>query len=258
MEMIETALALAARGIHVFPCLPRGKEPAVAGGCKRGTTDVNVIRGWWGAEPDYNIGVTTGAASKIFVVDIDGDAAERELKKLEDQHGTLPRTVTSLTKRGRHLFFSWPNWPVRNSASKIVGGVDVRGEGGYVICPPSIHPSGTPYTWSTESSDHFAPAPAWLLNLISAPPSRNGDAGATTPPEQWCSLIREGVGEGCRNDSIARLVGHLLRHHIDPMVTLEIAVIFNTARCRPPLPDDELLMIVDSIAARELARRGIR
>ncbi len=75
------------------------------------------------------------------------------------------------------------------------------------------------------------------------------------PATAWQDLIRNGAGEGSRNDSIARLVGHLLRRRVEPMMTLELALAFNDARCRPPLPRSEVITIVDSICALELKRR---
>ena len=105
--MLGHALAFARRGLHVFPCRPRAKEPACAAGCKDATTDPGTIERWWREEPDYNIAIATGAASGVFVVDIDGVDAENQLKKLEARHGALPATVEAITPR-RPAFFSVP------------------------------------------------------------------------------------------------------------------------------------------------------
>ena len=117
--LLDTALSLASRGLHVFPCKPRDKRPAVFEGVKRATTDQNTITGWWGANPLFNIGLACGAQSRVFVVDVDGVDAEAELAKLEQQHDALPPTAESLTARGRHLYFAWPDRPVRNSAGRF-------------------------------------------------------------------------------------------------------------------------------------------
>ena len=77
-----------------------------------------------------------------------------------------------------------------------------------------------------------------------------------TPPSAWRDLVRDGVDEGSRNDSIARLTGYLLRRHVDAIVTLELLGAWNATHCRPPLEEKELVTIIDSIAARELKRRG--
>ena len=90
---LRTALALAKKGMQVFPCRPRQKEPATAHGCKDATSDADIIQGWWRERPDANLAVATGAASSVFVLDIDGLDAEAELTKLEKNHGGLPPSV---------------------------------------------------------------------------------------------------------------------------------------------------------------------
>jgi hypothetical protein len=114
--MIKTAIQLAQRGMAVFPCVPRSKSPATAHGVKDATRDLDIITGWWRAEPTYNIAIATGAVSGMFVVDIDGLDAEAELRKLEAEHGELPPSVEVITARGRHIYFKAPEVPVRNSA----------------------------------------------------------------------------------------------------------------------------------------------
>ena len=148
--MLRTAMALAHKGIAVFPCRPQDKRPATANGLKDATTDLDIIRQWWRQEPQFNLAIATGAVSGIFVVDVDGLDAEVELRRLEAEHGEFPSTVEAITARGRHVYFRSPEIPVRNSASKIAPGIDVRGDGGYVLAPPSIHPSGRRYEWSVD------------------------------------------------------------------------------------------------------------
>jgi hypothetical protein len=135
---------------------------------------------------------------------------------------------------------------------KIAPGIDIRADGGYVLAPPSVHPSGKQYAWSVDCASAIAEAPAWLLaKIVDAVAD---DKGATLPSE-WRQLATDGVGEGKRNDSIARLTGHLLRRYVNPWVALELVRTWNAARCRPPLADDEIQQIVNSIAGRELKRR---
>jgi Bifunctional DNA primase/polymerase, N-terminal/Primase C terminal 1 (PriCT-1) len=251
--MIRTALALAHRGLKVFPCLPRDKRPATEHGVKDATTDPEIIRAWWGEQPDYNIAVATGTASGIFVVDIDGLDAEGELRKLETEHETLPATVEAITARGRHLYFKTPDASVRNSASKIAAGIDTRGDNGYVLAPPSRHPSGQCYAWSVDSADHFAEAPDWLLARITGHTNGNGQAA---PPSEWRSLVTDGVDEGQRDCTLAKLSGHLLRKFVDPFVVLGLLQCWNATRCRPPLSEQDIERVVNSIAGKELRRQG--
>jgi hypothetical protein len=248
--MLKTARSLAEKGMHVFPCMPCDKRPATPHGLKDASTDPLEIEAWWRQEPNYNIAVVTGSISGVFVVDVDGEDAEAELRKLEKEHGELPATVESITARGRHLFFRCPDRPIRNSAGKIAPGIDVRGDGGYVLVAPSIHPSGKRYEWSVDSAKTFADAPAWLVSIIAEPANGTG-----TDVAEWRELARDGCSEGERNDGIARLTGHLLRRYVDPIVVCEIVQAWNIARCTPPLHPAEVSTIINSICGRELARR---
>ena len=251
--MLRTALALAHKGMKVFPCLPGRKEPATERGCKDASADLEIIRSWWRERPDCNIAIATGTASGVFVIDVDDEDAERALHRLEAEHGELPATVEVITARGRHLYFKMPDVPVRNSAGKIAIGVDTRGEHGYVLAPPSVHPSGKRYCWSVDSAGVIAKAPDWLLTRLAGHTNGNGEA---TPPAEWRALVAGGVDEGQRDCTVAKLCGHLLRRFVDPFVVLELMQCWNATRCRPPLPEQDIVKTVDSICARELRRRG--
>jgi len=254
--MMNAAQRLARRGLAVFPCLVGQKEPATANGFYAATTDGNIIAAWWRQQPHYNIGVATGSVSRIFVLDIDGIDAEAELKKLETKHGALPATVEAITGKGRHLYFRMPDCALRNSAGKLARGIDVRGTGGYVLVPPSLHPSGRRYAWSVDSANAFAAAPEWLIAKI-AEPANGRAASAAVSPAAWRELVCGDIAEGTRDVTLTRFAGHLLRRRVDPVVTLEIVRSLNATHCRPSLPDDDIERIVDSIAARELKRRGV-
>ena len=248
--MLAAALRLASKGMAVFPCLPAAKQPATPHGLKDASFDPAVIREWWEGDPNYNVAIATGTVSNILVIDIDGLDAEAELRKLETKHGALPTTVEAITPRGRHIYFRSPAEPIRNSAGKIAPGIDVRGDGGYVLAPPSLHPTGRRYCWSVDSAAAFADAPSWLLALAATPTPT-----IATPPTDWRTLVRDGVAEGVRDASLTKLAGHLLRRRIDPIVALELMFAWNEARCAPPLPPSAVARIVNSIAGRELRRR---
>jgi Bifunctional DNA primase/polymerase, N-terminal/Primase C terminal 1 (PriCT-1) len=242
--MLRSALRLAAQGAAIFPCRCRDKIPATAHGLKDATTDPEQITAWWTEQPDYNVAIATGAVSKIFVVDVDGPDAERELHRLE-----LPPTVEAVTARGRHLYFKHPNAPVRNTAGKIAPGVDTRGDGGYVLAPPSIHPSGALYRWAGART--VAAAPDQLIAKIFE--RANGKA---TPPAEWQQLFTSDIPEGQRDCTLTKMTGKLLRHCVNAADVLGIMQAINIARCKPPLPPEDIERIVESIAERELRRRG--
>ena len=159
----QAALSLAAGGWPVFPCdhrvdLPgqkRCKRPLTPNGFKDASTDPVQVETWWRQNPDAMIGVPTGPRSGIWAVDldldrgIDGPAA---MARLEAEHGPLPPTVETQTPRGgRHLLFAWDaERPVANSSGSLPPGIDIRGDGGYVIVPPSKRQDGASYQWETR------------------------------------------------------------------------------------------------------------
>jgi Bifunctional DNA primase/polymerase, N-terminal/Primase C terminal 1 (PriCT-1) len=260
--VIKHALALAEKGLSVFPCQPRGKTPATKHGFKDATRDPQLIEKWWTSWPQCNIGVATGASSGIFVLDVDTKGVnngETELRKLEAQHGALPATVESVTpSRGRHLFFKYPGWLVKCSQSEIASGIDVRGDNGYIVAVPSVGENGRRYYWSADAASAFADAPQWVLDRVKATTAvaTVGGAAVAAPADVWRRLVADGVDEGRRNRSIARLAGHLLRRYVDPIVVLDILIAWDEARCRPPLGAREVTYIVDSICGREIKRRA--
>lgn len=178
----EVALEYAARGWSVFPCHSvhdaacscrqpdcgsPGKHPRVGTGLKAATTDAETIGRWWRRWPSANVAVRTGAASGLVVLDVDpAHGGARSLDALVRRHGPLPAgPVVRTGSGGLHFFFAHPGHAVRNSAGLLGPGLDVRGDGGYVIAPPSRHRSGREYLWQAppgvlpELPDWFAEAP---------------------------------------------------------------------------------------------------
>lgn len=250
----RAALALAAKGMRVFPIIARKKEPLINNNLERATTDANVIQGWWHSG-NHNIGIATGEGSGIWVLDVDGVEGEQTLRRLEAEHGALPSTVEVVTGSGRHLYFRWPTGiEIRNRQEHAdIPDLHVRGNGGYVVAPPSIHPSGRVYAWSVDSASAFADAPAWLITLVTG--SGASAAAPATPPDAWRSFVERSYEGSRRGSAIARLAGLLLRRSIDPYVALALCQQFNTLRCVEPLAWLEVQRIVNDIANREADRR---
>lgn len=151
-------------------CSSPAKHPRTANGLKDATTDANTIDRWWRRWPDANVGVCTGGASGIVVIDIDPrHGGDDSLAELERANSTLPTTAEVMTGGGgRHLFFKHPGSEVRNR-SNVRPGIDVRGDGGYIVAPPSVHLSGGVYAWRPgHGPDEMEPAemPGWLVDLI--------------------------------------------------------------------------------------------
>lgn len=160
----KAALAYARRGVPVFPCEPRGKRPLTRNGHWDATTDLRVIERWWKRWPSANVGVPTGRKSGIVVLDVDLDAdGSKSLAKLERMRGPAPETARTRTGGGgSHLFFRYPlELEIRNSAGLLGPGLDVRGEGGYVVVPPSR----TQSTYEWVDSSPLAEA-SWLVERL--------------------------------------------------------------------------------------------
>lgn len=140
-------MAYTRSGLPVFPLRPGTKKPIHRGGFHNATTDEDRIREWWSETPAANIGLPTGMVSGLLIVDVDVDKGGREsLAALEAEHGKLPDTWTVKTSDDNYqLYLRHPSEEIRISAGKLGPGLDIRADGGYVVAPPSVHPSGDRY-----------------------------------------------------------------------------------------------------------------
>lgn len=226
-DMLQAALTYARRGRPVFPCDPSNKRPFPGTrGFKDATTDEATICAWWAKYPDAMIGMPTGAASRIWVLDIDAPDLFEANCPIE-----LPETRRADTGKGYHLYFEFdPERPVYNTQRNKnapwpmprLPGAETRGEGGYVIVPPSLHPEGRRYEWT-----HMAPpasATDELLELVwerpakalpsSAPrvdqPSGEDSNYGLAALDGECAAIRSagnGEQEGTLNEAALKIGG---------------------------------------------------
>lgn len=176
-ETCRAAIQYARRGIPVFPC-NQSKEPMTNSGFYAATVDDRRIKAWFDVPGPPLIGIPTGQRSGIWALDLDrknGVDGSDSLDKLTAAHGPLPDTPVSLTPSGgMHLLFRFADGcHVRNSTGRLGPGIDVRGEGGYIIAPPSrLNGQGVGYEWEASSPPEIVPAPAWLESLASPPAPR--------------------------------------------------------------------------------------
>jgi hypothetical protein len=207
--LLNCALEYARRGLHVFPGNPRNKMPYTAcdldaagnkihgtGGLYKATRDPDQITAWWTQWPHALIMVRTGEISGFWALDLDvpdpndpKDAGKpnglTNWFNLKVEYGACPHTHTNVSPRGgQHLLFKWrSDRPLGNSVGQLKSlGIDVRGNGGYVIFPPSQRSDGRAYRVE-EPLDYFqfAEAPEWLYELIKPAPSISQRAIAAIP-----------------------------------------------------------------------------
>src|SRR5437660_5366938 len=176
-------------------------------GVKHATTSRVVIRAWWAHAPLANPALATGEASRVVVIDIDGDHGGFDsLRQLEQRHGPLPRTQRVRTGSGEHLYFAYGGIHLKNTAGKLGAGLDVRCCGGYAVTVGAVHRSGHVYSWldgCRPDQVAIAGLPAWLLERLIAPaprptlqprvPHRGYAAAALASEEQ--QLLNTPVGQ---------------------------------------------------------------
>lgn len=227
-DFLASALDYARRGWHVFPCKPLGKQPATRNGFKDATTDEEQIKRWWAAMPSANIGLRTGAASGVFDIDIDvkgGAAGYDNWLALCKAHGWLssPNVLAAGTPSGgAHFYFTYAAG-ITNARGKLPAGVDARGEGGYVLLPPSdvdapatriINGERLRYSWLYPNATAIMPAPAWLVDVLlpQIEPPPQPIAQPASRPAKHAKPINAGIagilatvaaaGEGERNNRL--------------------------------------------------------
>lgn len=243
---LAQALDLAERTIPVFPVWigepdangKRQKKPLVAWGTNH-TTNSEQIKAWWRKWPDAAIGVPTGSASGLALLDIDpgGEQWAAENANLLLNAGRIHRT-----ERGKHYLFQHFEG-CRNSTSKIAPGVDVRGEGGFMVWWPAGfgQQQGQQALGEIEETGPF---PDELKDLV-VKASRNPE---TTKPD---SNPGGTFTEGSRNDALASEAGRLRRvgYSVEEIEGALMAI--NKCRCNPSLPNDEVATIASSVGRYE-------
>jgi len=176
---VNFALGYGALGLRVFPLSLEPFMP-VRGWPERATTDPSMIDRWWAAKPDSAVAVATGLLSGVFVLDVDqknGIDGYESLRLLEKANDPLPLTWRSQTPSGgQHIWLQYPRDERVGSRVGVRSGLDVRGQGGFVVAPPSKRESGG-YSWLVAPDQcALAPPPAWLLALVG---QSSADAVAT-------------------------------------------------------------------------------
>jgi len=244
---IEWALYYAQMGWPVFPvhsiqngwctcrksdCESPGKHPRTYHGHSDATTDTKQIKKWWDKWPSANIGIATGKISGIVVLDIDKKPGGFEsLKKLEEEYGKLPETLTANTGGGgSHFYFKYPESGFKSTGGVLGTGIDTRGDGGYIIAHPSNHLSGNNYQWAKNKPGdiELAELPNWVSEQLES-------SGNALP-----------IG---RHQHLTSFAG-TLRHRLPGLTLSDLTLALieeNEKECKPPLDDVEVRRIAGCI-----------
>ncbi len=229
-NLSKAAAFYAAKGWRVFPCTPRDKTPLTTNGVKDASSDAATVEAWWVQWPDANIGLATGQASGVVVVDVDEQIGEAALQLLG---GKAEPTLSAKTGKGTHVFFAAPETALRNRV-RFKPGLDLRADDGYVLVAPSVHPSGARYMWLNWGTPPITMPP----ELFAAAQAGNG-APAPELPER--------IPEGQRNGWLTSLAGTMRRRGACEEAILA-ALLVENRRCMPPLEGDEVQTIARSVA----------
>jgi len=258
-KLAKRALWYAKNGIPVFPlhsirdgCCScgseacgtnAGKHPSTAHGFLDATIEAAVIKRWWTEQPHANIGTPTGQVSGFFVVDIDPrNGGSKTWARLIKKYEPIPHTAIQATGGGgTHILFR--HIPGLR-CSTLAPGIDIKGEGGYIVVSPSVHLRGTTYRWKGDTwwEDLAKPAdaPRWLRRLLTRGKKATKKNAPTTAQGKW--------PQGERNVRLTSLAGKLQRIRLSKEELQAALLETNQQRCEPPLDEAEVKAIASSVA----------
>lgn len=243
-KLFRSAIEYANNGWAVIPLKPKSKIPATAHGVKDATTDLDQIQRWWRQCPDYNIGVACGEKSQgLLVIDLDIDEDKglngyENLCEWENEHEKFPDSVQSITGRGGYQLFYKSDQNYKNSV-RIIDGVDIRSEGGYVVVPPSIHPNGNKYEWEywLDDFDYKLPEVNDTVKLFLDQQKEEQSQNFVAPQE---------IIESERNNTLFKIASSLQSKGLSNEAIFSAVMAENKAKCRVPLSEKEVKQLVNS------------
>jgi len=215
---------------------------------------------WFTQWPNASIGVITGKISNLVVFDLDSQKAF----DYAQTQGGFPNTVRVKTGKGEHVWVRHPGFFVKPDVNKKLD-MDIRGDGGFVVAPPSFHGSGNQYEWIDGyalGDIEIITCSDWMEQYLkdnatgkkkkaakkTASPKNNNQKSAT--PNEIVDIIKNGCEQGCRNQTASKLIGSLIKTNKDRDVAWQLTKLWNLQN-KPPLAESELRNTFDSIAALE-------
>jgi putative DNA primase/helicase len=250
MSSIKHALRLAEAGYEVFPCTPNGKVPITKHGYKDASNDINIVKQWWANSPTANVGLPTGATSNITVLDIDvKDGADglNSLAQLEEEIGQLDTYKVATPSGGFHYYFQHPHQPVKNRVN-VLSGIDIRGDGGYVIAAGSVI-NGDSYS-VVDPKASINRLPNKLRDLfVGNATNDEATVRSLSPIRSPATGVMSGVNKGSRNNELFRLASSMVGRGM-PFAEAKEAILSSADQCNPPLSHAEASTVLNSAYSR--------
>lgn len=250
MSSIKHALRLVEAGHAIFSCTQNSKVPITKHGYKDASNDIDIVKQWWASSPTANVGLPTGATSKITVLDIDvKDGADglNSLARLEEEIGQLDTYKVTTPSGGFHYYFQHPQQPVRNRVN-VLSGIDIRGDGGYVIAAGSVI-NGNSYS-VVDPKASINPLPNELRALfVGNAANAESIVGSFSPIRTPATGVMMGVNKGARNHELFRLASSMVGRGI-PFSEAKEVILSSADRCNPPLSHAESSTVLHSAYSR--------
>jgi len=239
--MVDSALKLVKAGKSVIPVSRTTKMPLVSWkGYQEQTPTEEQVKEWWTQFPDANLGMVTGHLSGLVVIDCDSEGAAN---RFIEEYPEAKDTLQVQTGRGKHYYFQYEEG-IRNDVGKLLGTeIDIRGEGGFVILPPSIHSAGKAYEWLNKNKP--IPLPTKLREVLLSR-LKSTPANGSSNPE-----IAERIPQGQRNATLTSLAGTMRHRGMSEEAIRAALLVENSQKCDPPLREAEVEEIARSVARYE-------
>ena len=247
--MVDYALEYARHGFRVLPLWPKSKVAALKEWPEKASTEEAQIRTWWARNPNYNIGIACGHGLMAIDVDNHQDDPDPQMRKYgfdtlrewEQKHGEMPPTWTVMSGHGgTHYWYKTP--ADYGNGVEVLEGIDLRGAGGYVVAPPSVHPNGSRYEWEASGDPEDIPiaelsgSALELVQLVTKPRHRDAKKGPGNVPYKEMTEI----GQGHRQAALMALQGSLKNLNLTDEAIRAAVRAENEAKCKPPMTDEEL------------------
>lgn len=205
--------------------------------------DQKTIDAWFGKYPEANLGAITGRNSGIIVLDIDPkNGGDESFARMLNDNDEIPETPTVITgSGGRHFYFKHPGGVIHNRTRfDQYDGIDIRGDGGFVVAPHSRHLSGSNYEWEVPLDFPMADVPVWMLRKLNKKTANKVEASITGK-----------ITTGSRNDTIAKMLGKVIWAAVTEKHPWQFvagyAIQMNKMFCVEPLEQEEIIKTVKSL-----------